>query len=233
MAKALTALAGYLRRGVKEIGVEPNPSARPTTCTTRPRSSATRMRSSSSPRLYLSGGGGSEDVKRGMHYLSVLTEESYPGAQALLADLFWRGRYVKKDEQRALALITMAVENAPAHERIWIEDIYQNIFCGTSQGTRKQADGIVAVWRKMFAPPVAAPADRMGLACRELQPRAQMRQRRGGRHPPRPATSRRGGGRAATDRRAAESHAGQRGGLRPPRLSAHEVTASRERLATT
>ena len=56
----------------------------------------------------------------------------------------------------------MAVENAPEHERIWIEDIYQNIFCGTSQGTRKQADGIVAVWRKMFARP-AAPADRMGL----------------------------------------------------------------------
>ena len=51
---------------------------------------------------------------------------------------------MKKDERRALALITMAVENAPPHERIWIEDIYQNIFCGTSQGTRKQADGIVA-----------------------------------------------------------------------------------------
>ena len=65
----------------------------------------------------------------------------------------------------------MAVENAPTHERIWIEDIYQNIFCGTTQGTRKQADGIVAVWRKMFSPPsVSASADQMGVGLRDLQP---------------------------------------------------------------
>jgi hypothetical protein len=61
----------------------------------------------------------------------------------------------------------MAVENAPAHERIWIEDIYQNVFCGSSQGTRKQADGIVAVWRKMFARPSAG-GERMGLGGRQL-----------------------------------------------------------------
>jgi hypothetical protein len=63
----------------------------------------------------------------------------------------------------------MAVENAPAHERIWIEDIYQHIFCGASQGVRKQADGMVAVWRKMFAPP-PAPTELMGLGGHELQP---------------------------------------------------------------
>ena len=85
-----------------------------------------------------------------MHYLSVLTEESHPGAQAYLADLLWRGRHVKKDERRALALITMAVENAPEHERIWIEDIYQNIYCGAAQGVRKQATGIVADWRTRY-----------------------------------------------------------------------------------
>ena len=75
---------------------------------------------------------------------------------------------MKKDERRALALIRMAVENAPEHERIWIEDIYQNIFCGASQGTRQQADGIVARWRKMFSRP-SAPGERMGLGA-ELQP---------------------------------------------------------------
>ena len=83
-------------------------------------------------KVYLGGGSSPEDVKRGMHYLSVLSEESYPGAQAYLAILFWRGRYVKKDERRALALIKMATENAPEHERVWIEDIYQNIYCGAS-----------------------------------------------------------------------------------------------------
>ena len=41
---------GLLRRGVKEIGLEPDPGAPSTTCTTRRRSSATRTRSSSWPR---------------------------------------------------------------------------------------------------------------------------------------------------------------------------------------
>ena len=169
VAKSLTALAGYLRQGVKEIGVKPDSER----AVDYLRHAATFFNDKDAQfelaKVYLSGSGTPEDVKRGMHYLSVLTEEGHPGAQALLADLLWRGRFVKKDEQRALALITVSVENAPTHERLWIEDIYQNIFCGTSQGTRKQADGIVAVWRKVFAPP-SMPADQMGLGLRDLQP---------------------------------------------------------------
>jgi TPR repeat protein len=168
VAKALTALAGYLRRGVKEIGVEPDPERAVDYLHHAATFFGDKDAQFELAKVYLGGVGTPEDVKRGMHYLSVLTEEGYPGAQAFLADLLWRGRYVKKDERRALALIKMAVENAPEHERIWIEDIYQNIFCGTSQGTRKQADGIVAVWRKMFSRP-SPPADRMGLGA-ELQP---------------------------------------------------------------
>ena len=169
VAKALTALAGYVRRGVKEIGVQPDPERAVEYLHHAATFFGDKDAQFDLARIYLAGDSDSEDVKRGMHYLSVLTEEGHPGAQAVLADLLWRGRYIKKNEQRALALIKMAVENAPAHERIWIDDIYQNIFCGTSQGTRKQADGIVAVWKKMFARP-AAPADRMGLGAKELEP---------------------------------------------------------------
>jgi TPR repeat protein len=169
LAQALTALAGYLRQGVKEIGVAPNPDR----AIAYLQHSATFFDDKDAQfelaKIFLTGAGGEEDVKRGMHYLSVLTKEGHSGGQALLADLYWRGRFVPKDEQRALALIRMAVENAPPHERIWIEDIYQNIFCGTSQGTRKQADGMVAVWRRVFARP-AAPVDRMELGGHELQP---------------------------------------------------------------
>src|SRR5205085_85532 len=143
VAKALTALAGYLRRGVREIGVEPDPGRAVDYLHHAATFFGDKDAQFELAKVYLGGVGTPEDVKRGMHYLSVLTEEGYPGAQAFLADLLWRGRYVKKDERRALALIRMAVESAPEHERIWIEDVYQNIFCGTSQGTRKQADGIV------------------------------------------------------------------------------------------
>jgi len=171
VAKALTALAGYLNRGVKEIGVEPDAER----ALEYLQHAATFFDDKDAQfelaKIYLTGSGG-EDIKRGMHYLSVLTGEGHAGAQAVLADLYWRGHLVARDEQRALALIRMAVENAPAHERIWIEDIYQNIFCGASLGTRKQGDGRVAVWKKMFTPP-AAPAERIGfgdLGARDMQP---------------------------------------------------------------
>ena len=168
VAKALTALAGYLRDGVTEIRLRADPERAVDYLHHAATFFGDKDAQFELAKVYLGGRGTPEDVKRGMHYLSVLTEDGYPGAQAYLADLLWRGRYVKKDERRALALIRMAVENAPEHERIWIEDIYQNIFCGASQGTRQQADGIVARWRKMFSRP-AAPGERMGLGA-ELQP---------------------------------------------------------------
>ena len=168
VAKALTALAGYLRDGIREIGLAPDQERAVDYLHHAATFFGDKDAQFELAKAYLGGVSTPEDIKRGMHYLSVLTEESYPGAQAYLADLLWRGRYVKKDERRALALIRMAVENAPEHERIWIEDIYQNIFCGASQGTRQQADGIVARWRKMFSRP-SPQGERMGLGA-ELQP---------------------------------------------------------------
>ena len=80
----------------------------------------------------------------------MLSQKGHAGAQAFLADLLWRGKYMKTDPVRALALISVAVANAPAYERVWIEDIYQNIYCGAAQGIRKQATGIVADWRTRY-----------------------------------------------------------------------------------
>ena len=51
---------------------------------------------------------------------------------------------------RAFALITVAVENTPDSERVWIEDIYHIIFCGAPAGTRNQAQGMVADWRQRY-----------------------------------------------------------------------------------
>ena len=170
MAKALIALAGYVRTGVREIGLRPNPQRAVDYLHHAATFFGDKDAQFELARTYLSGDGSSDDVKRGLHYLSVLTEQSYPAAQAFLAELLWRGRHVKKDDQRALALITIAVENAPAHERIWIDETYQSIFCATTQGTRQEADGIIARWRRVFARPASEPADRMGLGGRELQP---------------------------------------------------------------
>ena len=91
-------------------------------------------------KLYLRGDGIESDVPYAKHWLSVLSQKGHAGAQAFLADLLWRGKYMKADPVRALALISVAVANAPPYERVWIEDIYQNIYCGAGAGHPQAGD---------------------------------------------------------------------------------------------
>ena len=114
VAKAFIALAGYVRGGLKDIGVAPNPRRAANYLHHAAIFFGDKEAQFELAKLYLSGEGGNDDVRRGLHYLSALSEQSYPAAQALLAELLWKGRFVKSDERRALALITMAAENAPA-----------------------------------------------------------------------------------------------------------------------
>lgn len=150
IAKALTALAGYVRSGVAEIGLKPDIHR----AAEYLRHAATFFNDEEAQfqlaKLYLKGDGVEEDTRRAMHWLSVLTQQGHAGAQAFLADVYWRGKLIKRDPLRAFALISLAIENAPASERIWIEDIYQSIFCGASDGTRRQAEGMVADWRQRY-----------------------------------------------------------------------------------
>ncbi|HXF54209.1 MAG TPA: hypothetical protein VNK52_08805, partial [Hyphomicrobiaceae bacterium] len=55
-----------------------------------------------------------------------------------------------RDPPTALALISVAVENAPASERVWIEDIYQDIFCSASESIRRQAQARVSEWGNKY-----------------------------------------------------------------------------------
>jgi len=67
-----------------------------------------------------------------------------------LANLYWDGRYTRKDPVRALALVTVAVENASEEDRFWIEDLHQSIFCEAKQKTRQRVHQVVGGWRQRF-----------------------------------------------------------------------------------
>ncbi len=163
VAKAFTALAGYLRHGLPEIGLKPD-TARAAEYLHH---AATFFNDQDAQfelaKLYLKGDGVPVDTKRAVHWLSVLTEMGHAGAQAFLADLYWQGKYVDRNPRRAYALVTVAVENAPAHERIWIEDIHQYIYCGVAEGARKEAEPLITFWRSRYGRPAAVVIDRFGL----------------------------------------------------------------------
>jgi uncharacterized protein len=169
VAKSLTALAGYVKAGVAEIGLRPSAER----AAEYLHHAATFFNDPDAQfelaKIYLRGEGVPEDAKRAMHWLSVLTRKGHAGAQAFLADLYWRGKHVTQNQLRALALISVAVEHAPGRERIWIEDIHQNIYCGASEGTRQEAEVIVADWRRKYGGPKEI-SDVSGLG--GLQPRA-------------------------------------------------------------
>lgn len=164
VGKALTAVAGYTGRGLPEIGLVANTER----AAKFYRDAATFFRDSDAQfelaKMHLKGEGVAQDQRLAFHWLSTLTQEGHAGAQAFLADLLWRGKDMPKDEKRALALIKVAVANAPERDRIWIEDIYQNIFCGASSGIRQDADGLVAVWKRLYSPRSGADqGDQLGL----------------------------------------------------------------------
>ncbi|WP_409560449.1 tetratricopeptide repeat protein [Hyphomicrobium sp. MC8b] len=159
-AKSLTAVSMYLRDGIPSAGIQPdveeaNRDLQRAALTFNDEDAQFEL-----AKVYLRGEGpdmtvtGYDDpaskIENGRHWLSRLSQAGHPGAQAFLADLMWRGKFVQKNQAAALNLIDVAVANAPPSERVWIEDIYQNIFCNAGEGVRQQATGRVAEWHNRY-----------------------------------------------------------------------------------
>lgn len=149
VAKALTAVALYVRDGLPEIALKADEQR----AVEYLRHAATFFNEPDAQfelaKMFIAS---ETDRPTAMHYLQKLSKQNHAGAQAVLADLFARGKYVKQDTTQALGLIKLAVENATPSERLWIEDIYQHIYCGSTKDTRDKSKALVADWRKIFMP---------------------------------------------------------------------------------
>jgi hypothetical protein len=164
VAKALTTVAIYVRDGVPEVALKPNPELgfewlrHAATFFNEPDAQFEVAR---------------EDIrsdaqrKTGLHFLQKLVKEGHPGAQAVMAELLSKGRYVTANPGEALALVTMAVENAAPSDRIWIEDIYQQIYCASPREVRERATAVSLTWRRSFARPRSPIVQPMALARRD------------------------------------------------------------------
>lgn len=150
VAKSLVALAGYLRRGLPELGVRRDPERAAEYLQHAAIFLDDEDAQFELAKIMLEGDGTMKNVPTAKHMLSTVSQKGHAPAQAFLADLYWRGQYVEKDPIKAFALISVAVRNAPASDRVWIEDIYQTIYCGAAEGTRRQATGMVAEWSQRY-----------------------------------------------------------------------------------
>lgn len=159
-AKSLTQVSRYLRDGLPAADLKPNAVAADSALQRAALffnnedaqfELAKVLLRGEGPDINLTGDEGFDSkIENGRHWLSRLSQQGHAGAQAFLADLMWRGKYVPRDQIAALNLIDVAVANAPPNERVWIDDIYQNIYCNAGEGVRRQATGRVAEWRDHY-----------------------------------------------------------------------------------
>jgi uncharacterized protein len=151
VAKAITSLAGYVRRGLPEIGLKPDIER----AVEFIRHSATFFNEPDAQfelaKLHLTGQGVPLDVRLGLHYVQKLVQDSHAGAQAYLADMYWKGKHVPVDHVRALALTKLAIDNASPSDRLWIEDSFQNFYCSTVADERSKAAELSGRFRNTFA----------------------------------------------------------------------------------
>lgn len=175
IAKAVTAIAGYVRRGLPEIGLKSDLER----AVEYYRTSATVFNEPDAQfelaKMHLTGTGVPVDVALGLHYIQKLVQDGHAGAQAYLAEQHWTGALaqVAKDRARALAFIKLAVENASASDRLWIEDRYQNFYCGTHASERVRAGEMVTAWRKVLTRGLKPSQPTMQLGAR--QPTASLK----------------------------------------------------------
>ncbi|MGH1418375.1 MAG: tetratricopeptide repeat protein [Hyphomicrobiaceae bacterium] len=171
VADSLVKLARYMRDGLEEIGLATN-----TKRAAEYLHHAAVFFSSEDAQFELAkmrivGEGVPTDIKLGRHWLAKLSRLGHPGAQAFFADLYWRGKIVERDQVQALALISVAVKNALAEDRVWIDDIYQNIYCGAPKGVRQHVAGMVAEWDNRYGrKPLSHERHRSELGFLDAQP---------------------------------------------------------------
>ncbi len=150
VSKALLSFGEYLNRGVPELKMAANPPMALRYIEHAAKFFGNRDAQFALAKMLISGEGGRKDPALALHFLSTLVQGGHAGAQAFLADQYWRGTIVAKDETRALALAELAVKGAAPTDYLWIDEIYQNIYCGMNEPRRSEARPLVQRWGQFF-----------------------------------------------------------------------------------
>jgi hypothetical protein len=153
VSRALTSLARYERDGLPDIGLKPSTQRALVFFNHAAEYFDDADAQFELAKHYLAGDGVETRVPFALNWLAKLSKRGHAGAQAFLANLYWDGRYTLRDPVRALALVTVAVENASEEDRFWIEDLHQNIFCEADAATRAEVRRVVDGWRRRFGRP--------------------------------------------------------------------------------
>lgn len=152
IGQALASLGIYYLNGIDEIGLKPNARRAAIYFTHASQFFGNPRAQYQLAKLYLSGQGVNKNTKRAVGWLKNATKKRYAPAQALLAQILWEGTLVSKRQIEALALLTMAQENASPQDSEWINELHKTIVAAADLKTQKGAKTAVARWMKIYQP---------------------------------------------------------------------------------
>jgi uncharacterized protein len=91
---------------------------------------------------------------------TVADQRGHAGALAFLSQLWLTGRYVGSVRPSyAFAYASLAIENAPVQDRIWIKQNFQRVFCATTVADREQGAELLPQLRDQNEDRQSTPAD--------------------------------------------------------------------------
>ena len=152
IGQSLASLGIYYLNGVEEMGLKPDAKRAATYFTHASQFFGNPTAQYQLAKLYLSGQGVNKNVRRAVGWLNNATKKKHAPSQALLGQLLWEGELVRKQQIKALALLTMAQENAGAQDSEWINELHKTIIATADLKTRKGAKTAVARWVKIYQP---------------------------------------------------------------------------------
>jgi uncharacterized protein len=142
VGEAFVALGRYYRDGIKTMPLAPDPAY-----------AANLFRHAASyfgnadaqyllAKLYLEGKGVEKNPVMAANWLAMSARKQHAASQAALGELLWRGKSVRIDQAKGLALLMLAQENA-REEETWIGDLYRNAFGKADNSIRAKAEALL------------------------------------------------------------------------------------------
>jgi TPR repeat protein len=101
-------------------------------------------------KMFLTGQGIAQNSRLAVHYFFSAARKRYAPAQALLGNLMWEGKVLKRQPVNGLALIVLALEGAKPEDKAWIDGIHQEALLTASKEDEAQAIRLAQDWKKAY-----------------------------------------------------------------------------------
>jgi hypothetical protein len=101
-------------------------------------------------KMYLTGQGISQNPRLAVHYFFSSARKRYAPAQAMLGNLMYEGKVLKRQNIQGLALMMLALDGAKSDEKPWIDRVYQDALLTASRDDEVQAQRLAQEWKRAY-----------------------------------------------------------------------------------